>query len=132
MLSSITHESRHLIALLDQSDSPLPLDAKVMHINKLGTGVTFSNQRKEDCLRLKHIVHPHWDGNDYFEDTMLLLRYANEPDDLKHCLSLTELLSKKTTFVRKSTPHRLRHFRRPQLKTVTPYALPSSEQSDFR
>ncbi len=81
------------LVIHDNAQDPLKIDARVSHISKDGIGFTFTNPRVEDCFRLKHLVKPHWDGKDFLEGMMLMLRYSKPSTELKDCLSLTSFLS---------------------------------------
>lgn len=85
-------------------DHPLKLSARVTHLTAGGVGFTFSNPKVEECLRLKHLVKPHWDGKDFLEGILLMLRYSEPTTELKDCLALTTFLSNNPqVFVRQ--PH---------------------------
>ena len=81
------------VVIQDHAGKPLKISARVSHHSQDGVGFTFSNPHIEDCLRLKHIVKPHWDGKDFLEGMLLMLRYSAPATELKDCLSLTSFLS---------------------------------------
>lgn len=81
------------LVIHDNAEDPLRLDAKVSHVSKDGIGFLFTSPRVEECLRLKHLVKPYWDGKDFLEGMMLMLRYSQPSTELKDCLSLTSFLS---------------------------------------
>ena len=84
------------VAIHDRADDPLRLDVIVSHHSSEGTGFTFTNLHIDDCLRLKHIVKPVWDGKDFLEGMLLMLRYSPPTTELKDCLALTTFLSSNT------------------------------------
>ena len=75
-----------------QSEQPLKLNARVTHCSKTGVGFSFSQPRLEDCLRLKHLVKPHWDRNNFLDGLVLMMRYSSPAKELKDALMLTRLL----------------------------------------
>jgi len=77
----------------DHSDNPLRLGAIVTHQANQGVGFTFTNLHIDECLRLKHIVKPFWDGKDFMQGMLLMLRYSKPATELKDCLALTSFLS---------------------------------------
>ena len=84
---------------------PLKINAKVARVTEHGVGFMFTQPHLEECLRLKHLVKPHWDGQDYMEGIMLILRYSKPTNSLGDCLSLTSLLSTNSSLF-KRLPHK--------------------------
>lgn len=82
------------ISIEDHTGKPLKLDAIVSHYNLAGVGFTFPQPPMDDCLRLKHIVKPVWDGKDFLEGMLLMLRYSEPATDLSECLALTSFLAR--------------------------------------
>ncbi len=81
------------LVIRDHAGEPLKLDAKVSHHHQAGLGFTFTKPPMEDCLRLKHIVKPVWDGKDFLEGMLLMLRYSEPATELSDCLALTSFLA---------------------------------------
>lgn len=79
--------------IFQDNNDPLRISAKVARVTDKGIGFVFNQPHIEDCLRLKHLVKPQWDGQDYMEGVMLILRYSKPANSLRDCLSLTSLLS---------------------------------------
>ena len=77
----------------DNASSPLRVKAIVAHATKAGIGFTFTQPQIDDCLRLKHLVKPHWDGKSFLDGMILLMRYSQPATELKDVLSLTSMLS---------------------------------------
>lgn len=80
----------------DSPVQPLKVNARVSHLSEHGVGFTFVNPPLEACLRLKHLVKPHWDGKDFMEGMMLMMRYSKPAKELKDVLALTTILSNST------------------------------------
>jgi hypothetical protein len=77
----------------DHNQEPLKIDARVTHLGNGGVGFTFTKTATTENQRLKNIVDPQWDGRDFMEGMMLMLRYSQPATELKDCLSLTTALS---------------------------------------
>ena len=77
----------------DSPTQPLKVNARVSHLSKQGVGFTFVQLPIDSCLRLKHLVKPHWDGKDFIEGMMLMMRYSKPATELKDVLALTSILS---------------------------------------
>ena len=82
------------IKIEDQFSKPLRIEARVTHRSNEGIGFTFIKPPMDDCLRLKHIVKPVWDGKDFLEGMLLMLRYSDPATELKDCLALTSFLAR--------------------------------------
>ena len=77
----------------DSPGQPLKVNARVSHLSEHGVGFTFVKLPIDACLRLKHLVKPHWDGKDFIEGMMLMMRYSKPATELKDVLALTSILS---------------------------------------
>jgi len=73
---------------------PLKLNAKVSRLATSGVGFAFAHKDQNDCLRLQHLMRPQWDGKNYLEGVLLMLRHSEQSATLKDCLSMTSLLSR--------------------------------------
>lgn len=82
------------IRIHDHENELVCLPAKVTHSCNEGTGYTFNTPPMQDCLKLRHIVSPSWDGRNLLDGVLLTSRYA-KPRNLADCLSLTSLISTK-------------------------------------
>lgn len=80
------------LILQDHSNVPLKLAATVTHASDKGVGYTFIKPKIDDCLRLKHLVKPYWDGEDYLQGVMLMMRYSKPSSELKDMLSITKMM----------------------------------------
>ncbi len=76
----------------DSPVQPLKIKARVSHLSPHGVGFTFVDPPIDSCLRLKHLVKPHWDGKDFMEGMMLMMRYSKPAKELKDVLALTSIL----------------------------------------
>ena len=81
------------LVIHDSPVQPLKIKARVSHLSEHGVGFTFMDPPIESCLRLKHLVKPHWDGKDFMEGMMLMMRYSKPATELKDVLALTSILS---------------------------------------
>lgn len=96
--------SSSVILIHDRNPNPLRLTGKVTHVSYDGVGFSFSQPQLEDCLRLKHLVKPHWDRKDFLQGLILMMRYSKPSTELKDALMLTRLLETESSlFARK--PH---------------------------
>lgn len=77
----------------DQAQEPLKIKARVTHLANGGVGFTFTNPANSEKQRLEKIMNPQWDGKDFMEGVMMILRYSQPTTELKDCLSMTHLLS---------------------------------------
>jgi hypothetical protein len=81
------------LLIRDHFDEDLRIDARVTHVTDGGVGFVFTNPKVEECLKLKHLVKPHWDRQDFMQAMMMVMRYSSPATDLKDCLALISLLS---------------------------------------
>jgi len=81
------------LVIHDHKEKPLTVDVRVSHVSKEGVGFVFVSPQAEERVRLKYLVHPYWDGLDYLDGMMLMMRYSKPATELKDVLSLTTMLS---------------------------------------
>lgn len=95
--------SKCTVVIHDKTE-PLKLDARVTHVNSEGLGLTFTDTHMNECLRLKHLVKPSWNGESLLDGFLMACRYIR-PRSLGDSLSLTSLLSSRPANLNKPQRH---------------------------